>query len=44
MPASLAYVRTARLDRTMGPQAAKYVQKNGLNLVHDAIVVESETG
>ena len=26
----------------MGSQAAKYVQKHGLNMVHDAIVCESE--
>lgn len=44
MSASLAYVRAPRLDQTLGPQAGKYIQKHGLNMIHDAVVVESESG
>ena len=42
MESQLAYLRVPRLDNTMGQQAGKYVQKHGLNQVHDAIVCESE--
>jgi len=31
------------LDATLGQQAGKYLQKHGLNMVHDAVVCESET-
>ena len=42
MSAKLAFVRTPRLAQLLGKEAGKYVQKHGLNQVHDAIMVESE--
>ena len=44
MQGCLAFLRAPKLDQTMGPQAGKYVQRHGLNMVHDAIVVNSESG
>lgn len=42
MEAQLAYLQVPRLEQTLGSQAGKYVQKHGLNMVHGAIVCESE--
>ncbi len=42
MAAQLACVRTPRLDRSMGTKAGKYLQKYGLNQVHDAIMIDSD--
>jgi len=44
MPSALAYIRAPRIDRPFGPQAGKYLQRHGLNQVHDAVVVESQAG
>lgn len=41
MQAQLAYMRVPHIENTLGPQAGKYLQKNGLNMTHDAIMVES---
>ena len=35
-------MRVPRVDQTLGKQAGRYLQKHGLNMVHDAIVVESD--
>lgn len=39
LPASFAYIKCPRLSQQYGNEAAKYVQKYGLNTVHDATVI-----
>ena len=40
--ASFAFLRAPKLDSSQGTQAGKYVQKHGLNKIHDAVMVDSD--
>ena len=42
MAAKLAFLKVPHLEGTLGAQAGKYLQKHGLNMTHDAIMVSSE--